>query len=130
MLQYGEIIEKLSIDEKLSILTDGRFLASLHAENEDIPALDIRKLTSFNGAGEYSYPAFGALANTWDCTLIELVAKVVGYEGEIAFDHVNPDGTPQKLLDISKLKSLGWTPKYSLEEGLKATYAAYLKEHA
>lgn len=75
MLQYGEIIEKLSIDEKLSILTDGRFLASLHAENEDIPALDIRKLTSFNGAGEYSYPAFGALANTWDCTLIELVAK-------------------------------------------------------
>ncbi|MBQ1926147.1 MAG: GDP-L-fucose synthase [Proteobacteria bacterium] len=62
--------------------------------------------------------------------LIELVAKVVGYEGEIAFDHVNPDGTPQKLLDISKLKRLGWTPKYSLEEGLKATYAAYLQEHA
>lgn len=61
--------------------------------------------------------------------LIELVAKVVGYEGEIEFDHVNPDGTPQKLLDISKLKALGWSPKYTLEEGLKATYAAYLRDH-
>ena len=61
--------------------------------------------------------------------LIELVAKVVGYAGKISFDHVNPDGTPQKLLDISKLKGLGWSPKYTLEEGLKATYAAYLSEH-
>ncbi|MBQ8036416.1 MAG: GDP-L-fucose synthase [Proteobacteria bacterium] len=63
------------------------------------------------------------------CELIELVAKVVGYAGKISFDHVNPDGTPQKLLDISKLKGLGWSPKYTLEEGLKATYAAYLSEH-
>ncbi|RIY32132.1 GDP-fucose synthetase [Psittacicella hinzii] len=59
-------------------------------------------------------------------SLTELVAKVVGYQGEIVWDTTKPDGTPRKLLDISKLKSLGWEPQIALEEGLKATYHWYL----
>ena len=65
-----------------------------------------------------------------DVTIQELalqIAKTIGYTGKITFDHVHPDGTPQKLLDISKLKSYGWTPKTSLENGLKHTYQDFLK---
>ena len=54
------------------------------------------------------------------------IARVVGYEGEIVFDATHPDGTPQKLLDISKLRSTGWAPKTSFERGLEMTYRAYL----
>ena len=58
--------------------------------------------------------------------LIECVAKVVGYHGKIEFDHVHPDGTPQKLLNIDRLKALGWTPKFGLEEGLRLSYEDFV----
>lgn len=58
--------------------------------------------------------------------LAHLIAKTVDYKGQIVFDHIHPDGTPQKRLDISKLKSYGWTPKTSLEDGLKRTYQDFL----
>ena len=58
--------------------------------------------------------------------LTTLVAKVVGYEGEILWDKTRPNGTPRKLLDISKAKSLGWTYKTELEEGIRLTYADFL----
>jgi len=48
-----------------------------------------------------------------------LIAKLIGYEGEIVWETSIPDGTPRKILDISKIKSLGWEPKINLEEGLK-----------
>ena len=60
----------------------------------------------------------------------ELVAQTVGYEGEIVFDHTHPDGTPQKLLDVSRLSSLGWKARTSLRHGLEMTYAAFLKGEA
>ncbi|MDP9889824.1 GDP-L-fucose synthase family protein [Pseudarthrobacter enclensis] len=50
-----------------------------------------------------------------------LVASAVGYEGTVHWDHTKPDGTPQKLLDVSKLTESGWTPKISLEQGLVQT---------
>ena len=56
----------------------------------------------------------------------ELMQKTVGYTGTIVWDTTKPDGTPRKLLDISKIKALGWVPKISLEEGLKDTYEWYL----
>jgi len=54
--------------------------------------------------------------------LAALIKELVGYVGEIDFNTGKPDGTPQKLLDTSKLNTLGWTPKISLEEGIVGTY--------
>jgi GDP-L-fucose synthase len=54
--------------------------------------------------------------------LARLVARVVGFGGEIVFDSSKPDGTPRKLLDVGKLRSLGWSARISLEEGVRTTY--------
>lgn len=62
--------------------------------------------------------------------LAEMVKEVVGFQGEIVFDTAKPDGTPVKLLDISRLKSLGWTPKISLREGIASTYQWYLSQQS
>jgi GDP-L-fucose synthase len=61
-------------------------------------------------------------------SIAELVARVVGYEGETAWDTSKPDGTPRKLLDVSRLKALGWSPTISLEEGLRDT-VSWFHEH-
>ncbi|MDH5571484.1 MAG: NAD-dependent epimerase/dehydratase family protein, partial [Gammaproteobacteria bacterium] len=58
--------------------------------------------------------------------LAEAVKATVGYEGELKFDTTKPDGTPRKLLDVSKLNSLGWTAKVPLDEGITDTYKWYL----
>jgi GDP-L-fucose synthase len=59
--------------------------------------------------------------------LARLVAKVVGYDGEVLFDPSKPDGTPRKLLDTSRLYSFGWRPAVSLSEGLEFTYRDLLE---
>jgi GDP-L-fucose synthase len=56
----------------------------------------------------------------------ELVAEVVGFKGQIVFDRSRPDGTPRKLLDVSKLSDLGWRAKTGLREGLVAAYADFI----
>lgn len=58
--------------------------------------------------------------------LSEIVKKIVGYSGKVIWDSSKPDGTPRKLMDVSKLKSLGWVPKISLEEGIKRVVALYI----
>ncbi len=62
--------------------------------------------------------------------LAGLVARVVGFEGKIVYDTEKPDGTPRKLLDSSRLRSSGWRPKVSLEEGLRLAYADFVKNNA
>jgi GDP-L-fucose synthase len=57
-----------------------------------------------------------------------LVAGAVGYTGTISFDSSRPDGTPQKLLDVSRLTKLGWRARITLEEGIKLAYRTYLSE--
>jgi GDP-L-fucose synthase len=59
--------------------------------------------------------------------LAELVAEVVGYQGEVVFDTTKPDGTPRKLLDVSRIKALGWEPEIGLRQGLTSTYSWYLQ---
>ncbi len=58
--------------------------------------------------------------------LTQKVAKIVGYEGEIRWDVSKPNGTPRKLLDVSKSKKLGWEAKTSLDEGIRLTYEDFL----
>jgi GDP-L-fucose synthase len=61
--------------------------------------------------------------------LAEMVMSAIGYTGALAFDPTKPDGTPRKLLDVSRLHGLGWRPRISLKEGIAATYT-WFKEHA
>ena len=65
-----------------------------------------------------------------DVTIAEmahLVKKVVGLEAELVFDTSKPDGTPRKLLDVSRLEGLGWRASIGLEEGLSRTYQWFLE---
>jgi GDP-L-fucose synthase len=62
--------------------------------------------------------------------LAELVCDVVGFNGELTWDKTKPDGTPRKLLDISKLRALGWTPSISLRDGVIQSYDWFLKHVA
>ncbi len=61
--------------------------------------------------------------------LAYIVKSIVGYTGDIKFDHSKPDGTPRKLLDISKMNSLGWKAKTSLEDGIRKTYNWFLDKY-
>ena len=61
--------------------------------------------------------------------LAAIVAAVVGFEGQTVWDTTRPDGTPRKLLDVSRLQRLGWSPTIGLEEGIRDTYAAY-RQHS
>ena len=58
--------------------------------------------------------------------LAEMVKGIVGFEGEVSWDTTKPDGTPRKLLDVSRIKALGWEPRINLEEGIASTYDWYL----
>ena len=62
--------------------------------------------------------------------LAEMICDVVGYEGEMVFDSTKPDGTPRKLLDVSKINALGWSPQITLREGIAQTYRWYLQSSA
>jgi GDP-L-fucose synthase len=58
--------------------------------------------------------------------LAELICGVVGFEGELAWDWAKPDGTPRKLLDVTRIRNLGWQPQISLREGIARTYEWFL----
>jgi GDP-L-fucose synthase len=81
----------------------------------------------------YSGDGFLNVGTGEDLTIAEfaqLVAGVVGYHGKLLFDTSRPDGTPKKLLDVSRLSQLGWRAKTSLREGLTAAYADFLLGNA
>jgi GDP-L-fucose synthase len=59
--------------------------------------------------------------------LAETIKDVVGYEGNLTFDASKPDGTPRKLLDVTKLNQFGWKPAFSLKDGLQNAYDWYKK---
>ena len=61
--------------------------------------------------------------------LAEMVCRVIGFRGEIVYDSSRPDGTPRKLLDVSRLRALGWKPSIALEDGIRQTWQWY-REHA
>ena len=62
--------------------------------------------------------------------LADLIAEVVGFTGRLEFDPSMPDGTPRKLMDVSRIRALGWKPRLSLAEGIRGAYAWYLANAA
>jgi GDP-L-fucose synthase len=62
--------------------------------------------------------------------LAELIAEIVGFRGQLVFDTTKPDGTPRKLLDISRIRALGWHPTTSLRQGLESVYLQYAAQAA
>jgi GDP-L-fucose synthase len=62
--------------------------------------------------------------------LAELICEVVGFDGQLAWDTTKPDGTPRKLLDVSKIRALGWRPAITLREGIKRTYDWFVANFA
>ncbi len=82
----------------------------------------------------YDYKDIGALINIGTGTdqtirqLAESIKRIVGFEGELRFDSTKPDGTPRKLLEVSKLRLLGWEAGTSLEEGIKKTYEWFARK--
>ena len=60
--------------------------------------------------------------------LVETVCDVVGFDGDLVFDSSKPDGTPRKLVDVSRLRELGWTASIPFRDGLAETYRWYLEE--
>lgn len=79
----------------------------------------------------YPKPCFVNLGAGVDCTSNEfagIIRSVVGFTGEIVYDESKPDGTPQKLLDVSRLSDLGWQSNIDLKDGIKQTYDWYEKQ--
>jgi GDP-L-fucose synthase len=80
----------------------------------------------------YSHDELVNIGTGEDITIAEfarVVADTVGYKGGISYDTSRPDGTPRKLLDVSRLAKLGWRARTSLEDGTRLAYQAYLREH-
>ena len=81
----------------------------------------------------YSHEELVNVGTGEDITIAEfagIVSATVGYTGEVKFDSSKPDGTPRKLLDVSRLSKLGWRARTSLNDGIKLAYQAYLAEHS
>jgi GDP-L-fucose synthase len=106
----------------------------LHVEDMAGACVFIMNLDSKVAAEEllnYPKPCFVNVGTGIDCTIRELagiVGETVGFDGEIVFDTSKPDGTPQKLLDISRLAGLGWRASISLEDGIRQTYRWYREQ--
>jgi GDP-L-fucose synthase len=90
---------------------------------DDLAAAAIFLMETYDG---YEFVNVGTGRDISIAELAELVSRVVGYEGDLVYDVSKPDGTPRKLLDVSRLTELGWTPGWSLEDGVKETYEWYL----
>jgi GDP-L-fucose synthase len=61
-------------------------------------------------------------------SLAEMIQSIVGFQGELIWNTEKPDGTPRKLMDVSKIKGLGWSPKINLAQGIAAVYSEYQQQ--
>ncbi|HEY8564006.1 MAG TPA: GDP-L-fucose synthase [Beijerinckiaceae bacterium] len=90
---------------------------------DDLADACVFAMKSWSGAGVLNV---GTGQDVTIAAFARLVAEVVGYEGEIAFDASKPDGTPRKCLDVSRMTALGWQARIPLKEGLTRTYQDFL----
>ncbi len=94
---------------------------------DDVADASVFLLDHYNEAGPINV-GFGKDVSIAD--LARIVAEITGFTGEIDWDSSRPDGTPRKILDSSRLHDLGWTPKVSLVDGIRATYDWFLANEA
>jgi GDP-L-fucose synthase len=95
--------------------------------SEDLASACIFLLENYN---DDSHINVGTGTDLSISELAQTIAEVVGFEGEIHFDKSKPDGTPRKLLDVSKLSALGWQSNIQLKEGIRKTYDWFLENEA
>ena len=90
---------------------------------DDLASAVLYAMNNYNGPGHLNV---GIGSDVTIRELANLICEIVGFRGEILWDRDKPDGTPQKLLDIGRIKSLGWSPKTLLKEGIEKTYDWFL----
>lgn len=111
---------KMNNDPTVEVWGSGKPLREfLHAD--DMADACVYMMQNFNEPG---FVNIGSGTEISIGDLARLIQKIVGYDGELKFDSSKPDGTPRKLTDVTKLHSLGWKHKISLEEGIQSVYAA------
>lgn len=111
------------------LFSDDMAQACLHLMNLPDERFDPLLGSDEVASGEFAPPLVN-IGTGEDLTIAELAAMVgavVGFRGDIVFDRSKPDGTPRKLLDISRIRSLGWQPTVGLRDGLEQAYRAFLK---
>lgn len=89
-------------------------------------AKSVRFVMEYNGKLEYDLINAGTGKDLTIRKLAETVQRVVGHNGEIRWDDSKPDGTPRKLMDVSRINKLGWNAVIDLEEGISETYKWFL----
>jgi GDP-L-fucose synthase len=94
---------------------------------DDLAAATVHLMGNYQGEGIVNV---GTGTDVTIAELAYLIRDVVGYTGTVSFDPSKPDGTPRKLLDVSKAKSLGWTASITLREGVESTYRWFLQHHS
>ena len=95
---------------------------------DDLAEALILLMERYEGDDDQGFVNVGTGEDVTIRTLAGIVARVVGYEGEIHWDAGKPDGTPRKLLDISRIRALGWAPSHDLEQGLAKTWTWYKEQ--
>jgi len=105
------------------LYVDDMARASIHIMN--LPLDEYQKVTT----ARLSHINVGSGVDCSIAELVALIAEVTGFEGSINYDTSKPDGAPRKLMDSSRLKSLGWQPQYELKEGLTNTYQWFVENY-
>lgn len=133
--------EGVNVDDKVSITNTlaqiGAYPDKVVVWGDGSPYRELMNSDDLGDACVYlmqnkDYSEIGELVNITDGTdiqlkdLIEMVKDIVGYDGELVWDTTKPNGTPRKLMDATKIKSLGWSPKISLKEGIEKIYNYYV----
>ena len=90
---------------------------------DDLAAACLHVMTHYQGE---TFLNVGVGSDVTIAELAQIIAKIVGFSGHIIYDASKPDGTPRKLLDVSRINQLGWSAKISLEDGIRATYQDFL----
>ncbi|WMW22215.1 GDP-L-fucose synthase [Methanolobus mangrovi] len=98
----------------------------LHVDDMADACVHLMENYDYRDIGEFVNIGFGKDITIKE--LAELIAEIVGYEGDIVYDASKPDGTPQKLLDVSRLDRLGWKAKISLRNGIEQAYEWYTNQ--